>query len=978
MKYRLPGIYLGNISLDLFMEYMKNEELNDQVTSNDYYKTDSRTKNIQVFRVDFSFNSQSFNIYTHNIRDLESVRETVRTYFRDIIKNDSDPLFDYDATVDAIVFSVQTTVTYNNPILFDTLVQPSIYGSYITNSEGLNEYMVSIKGLGGEDLNSYISMKSYIENPLTINPPEIQIYDLRFQTPQLIRNLYVSPPTLKEDSVVLLEQVLDINDDIVTLKENKLYFGKKTLLNMINNQGMFSFKDKLGGITNSPNKNIMMQDIENNRKIKDKSIQMKMLSSLYSPFFKGRAGIVREQVDQNSKVSIVFSKYDHYDIKRKYELITTIPISNDIRFEDMEPSLIDTIDDSLGDIYEYNHDALVVYTNLINTNTLPKFKAIHTLVGSENRYYIFDVIRGEVPEYIDVSSSDDKTLCLLDVYSKNYIRVKNKNKVVTSHSLTYNISTNQNNIFRTISVGGKTYYIKLADSENDPTAYIIVPSNTTKSFMDSTTLLSDFSFANLGFTVTANDIYPISYKSDGAGGTVVDKWGMDLITYDGEKLNLEFNDGDSSDAITMNTFMDITTLSNRLYLKMPVEIHLTELTEDVMVTMRSKKLLSANDYLFDTVGYWSTDNVTSNYRMEPPILSEYNTDETKPYANISDYIAINNFDETYSKIYYIVNEYDQSKIYKVTDRIVHDPSSDNPSPYNNTFTNINSKLSSVINNNTINLLVGRFGSSITVDDRGKIITSDIMGVDLLDDIKNEFQRGFNNIFYGIKNYTYDYKVGEITELEKLNFLKNSLIGYDSLNKLLDSFLKYNFISTNKYTYTIDKSFKFGFFVKKDENRYLEENRFTDWIGNTPNIESDSNKLNTLQRIKEYEITTSNSEISEKLKMDWVKNNMLKNNNKNTTTGYIAEKNRVPATLKNINNKEVLSQAFSMLMDQKYNATKVIESFTKTNVTKLSIVDTKEKDLFYGEHNEVRFINSNQNIDVMIKTYLSGFNRKVGV
>jgi len=94
-------------------------------------------------------------------------------------------------------------------------------------------------------------------------------------------------------------------------------------------------------------------------------------------------------------------------------------------------------------------------------------------------------------------------------------------------------------------------------------------------------------------------------------------------------------------------------------------------------------------------------------------------------------------------------------------------------------------------------------------------------------MKKEFKRGFNNIFYGISNYTYDYKVADEAELDKLNFLKNSLTGYDSLNKLLNSFLKYNFISTNKYIYTIDKDFKFGFFVKKDGKIINDSKRFTD-------------------------------------------------------------------------------------------------------------------------------------------------------
>jgi hypothetical protein len=67
----------------------------------------------------------------------------------------------------------------------------------------------------------------------------------------------------------------------------------------------------------------------------------------------------------------------------------------------------------------------------------------------------------------------------------------------------------------------------------------------------------------------------------------------------------------------------------------------------------------------------------------------------------------------------------------------------------------------------------------------------------------------------------------------------------------------------------------------------------------------------------------------------------------------------------------------MLMDQRYNVTKVIGSFSNTNISNLVIMDTKEKDLFSGSHEQVRFINSNQKIDVMVNTYLDGFVKKVG-
>jgi len=605
MKYRLPGVYLGNISLDLFMQYMTNEDLSNQITSNDYFKTDARTENIQIFKVIFSFNSENYVLYTYNIRDIEAVREVVRTYFSDIIKNDSDPLFDYNDTVDSMVFTVQDTTDYTNPVLYDTLVEPSIYGPYMINSDGITQYMISIEGSSGENLNTYSAMKQYIEDPLKNNPAQIDIYDIRYQTKVLIKTLYADITSLKEDSINLMEYILDINDDITAVNENKLYFGIKTLLNLIDN-GIFYFKDKFGGKTTSSYRNVVMQDIENNRSILDESIQLKMLKNEYSSIFKGRAGMIRNQMDNDSKVNILFSKYDLYDIKKKFELISVLPESDDIRFEDMEPNMIDLIDSSINDTYEYNHDRLVIYTDLLNTELLPKFKAMHTYIDNEHRYYIFDTIRGEVPEYVSTGTSDAKTLCLLDVYTKNSIQVKTRG-TSASYPIVYNISPDGNNIFRTITTGGKTYYIKLADNENGLTSYIMFSSNLNKEYLDSESLLSDFPFSSIGITLTKDNIYPISYKSDGAGGSIVDEWGIDILMDDNEKVSLELKDGDGIEVSSFRTFMDTSTLAGKGYFKIPIRLDIsnspTELIEDVLVTMRAKRLVSSNDYEFETSGY---------------------------------------------------------------------------------------------------------------------------------------------------------------------------------------------------------------------------------------------------------------------------------------------------------------------------------------------------------------------------------------
>jgi hypothetical protein len=51
--------------------------------------------------------------------------------------------------------------------------------------------------------------------------------------------------------------------------------------------------------------------------------------------------------------------------------------------------------------------------------------------------------------------------------------------------------------------------------------------------------------------------------------------------------------------------MDQSTLDGKLYFKFPVklDINSTEKIDNVMVTMRAKKVISANDYEFESSGY---------------------------------------------------------------------------------------------------------------------------------------------------------------------------------------------------------------------------------------------------------------------------------------------------------------------------------------------------------------------------------------
>jgi hypothetical protein len=245
------------------------------------------------------------------------------------------------------------------------------------NDIGEYKYMISVEGELNEDLNNYTDLKQYVDSSeLELVP--VNIYDLRYATKDLITTLYVDKDVFNESSVNLMEFVLDVNEEIQEVKENVLYFGRKSLLNYIGADGLFYFKDKLGGLTKSPYKNVMMWDIENNRNLLDQSIQIKMLSPENSRNFSGITGVVRTQTENNDKVELNFTKYDKYSITKQFKEVSSIPGGEeDIRFEDIEPKIINTIENAVNQTHVFNEKSMIVYTDLVNTSTLPKFKAIY-------------------------------------------------------------------------------------------------------------------------------------------------------------------------------------------------------------------------------------------------------------------------------------------------------------------------------------------------------------------------------------------------------------------------------------------------------------------------------------------------------------------------------------------------------------------------------------------------------------------------
>jgi hypothetical protein len=505
--------------------------------------------------------------------------------------------------------------------------------------------MISVEGSSNEDLNTYAAMKEYVDtSELELIP--VNIYDLRYATKSLISTLYIDKTKLNTASVNLFEHVLDGSGEIIGLKESIVYFGNRSLFNYVGPDGSFYFRDKLGGLTKSPHKNVMMWDIENNRSILDESIQIKMNKPENKDNFNGIAGIIRHQTSDNTKVDLTFSKYDKYSVTKRFKKILSIPgEATDIRFEDMEPKLMKLIDDAENDTYELNSDNMIIYTDLINTASLPKFKAVYTESNGKNKYYIFDTIRGNVPEFrTGELDSDPETLCLLDVYSDLHVNVNSLNSSVPhKFKLDYNMNPAGDKIFRTINVNDKDYYIKLANDEKELTGYIIIASNSKDTFEDTDDLLSDFSFSDIGLDTDNIDIYPIAYKKVD-NSSVVAKWGINIQITETESFFAEFKKAEEETEV-FSTFMDETELIGKIYFKLPVTIDInndpTRIIENVMVTMRAKKVISANEYEFDTFGYMAVDT-EEDFSIKKPIFTEYETEETKPYENISQYISTNN------------------------------------------------------------------------------------------------------------------------------------------------------------------------------------------------------------------------------------------------------------------------------------------------------------------------------------------------
>jgi len=81
---------------------------------------------------------------------------------------------------------------------------------------------------------------------------------------------------------------------------------------------------------------------------------------------------------------------------------------------------------------------------------------------------------------------------------------------------------------------------------------------------------------------------------------------MDLF-FNGNKVTIELKKFKEIDDYLFSKFMDTTDIHGKAYFKVPVTLDIdskpTELFRNVIVTMRTKKVMSANDYKFETYGY---------------------------------------------------------------------------------------------------------------------------------------------------------------------------------------------------------------------------------------------------------------------------------------------------------------------------------------------------------------------------------------
>jgi hypothetical protein len=82
---------------------------------------------------------------------------------------------------------------------------------------------------------------------------------------------------------------------------------------------------------------------------------------------------------------------------------------------------------------------------------------------------------------------------------------------------------------------------------------------------------------------------------------------MDIRRGPNDKISVDVKDYTDSEVASFSNFMDTSTLNGKAYIKVSVTLEIgnnpSDIIKDVLVTMRAKRLASANDYQFETYGY---------------------------------------------------------------------------------------------------------------------------------------------------------------------------------------------------------------------------------------------------------------------------------------------------------------------------------------------------------------------------------------
>lgn len=987
MKYRLPGIYLGNISMDLFMEYVKLNDLSDLGSFNEYFKVDNRTKNRSAHKVKFTISETDYNFITYDIYQDKSIYDFISVYFADVL-GATDPVTDPTS----IDYTIEKDIPISNLFFYDALHIPSIYGTYVNVYGGNPRYMIEVnfrkKVEEGEEELPYQVGYENLRDALHTDEDawfEVILKDQRLATDSNTTIYYAHTDGTWQSQIALYTTTnFGTGYGDITI-------GRRTMMNEITPDNTFIYRNNIGQKTVTKNKNTIWKDIIDNRKIFGRSIEAEILKTANNKKFKGVAGIINK-LDSVTVAESNFRlvKYDQYYIEKKYTKVTSITDLNiPIVVEDMNPYVVNEIEKGLeSNIYiKRTGDDIIKYSTILNTENLPMVDAIY----NNDKFYVYKTIRGDIP-------ITDGTLTLINPKELK-AKIRRPNNNARFYDVNYSVKdvNGKNYIHRTVTIGGNTYFIRMSVDEESLSASIIIPSKPyTGTLSTKTKIKSVFSenLSGLGIITLLDDlddmIIPSSYSYDTTTEELnPSSWFIRFDMPKNEVTNLDILYA----ADLEPEFTDVVIPSGEkvAYIEYPVDIQLLNRTSDgaILTTAKFGDILTSNLYSNTNTYYYNVENDD----VEKPILDEYYLDEYKPYNNIEEFINRNGFESSddyyyYTKEYYLVNEFDQNFMYHVEERLKIDHQGDvnEPPNFDNVFGNIVLYNTDLIKNTLYN--ISKESKGLSPQNRGRVVPSDILGSNLINTLRNDIINSFNTLFY---NFSREDNKAEIDidalilednmkpkEVEsrlqaQTDFIKTVLVDYKSFSKTLSKFLEYSFRPINDSWYTIDDRFRLGFYTFVPETISMSSSRFVDWIESSKN-NININKYNTLERIRLYEEYSSENVSDQLIKEDIMENRTTKTVGKDFSFIPVLPQGKQKI---NVNNLDLIRQGFEMIMDDRYKSYDVIVSFENLDINKTIIKDDKFKEKFSGSHKNYRYVNTNQSIDTMIKNYMNGFTGKVG-